>query len=115
MSTIATTDTGDFAFQNGDIYLIAGLDEVIQTCEQSIKQSRGELPFAQQKGVSYFDNLFTGNRNLQLFRAQLREELLTVNDVFAVTSVEIKQVNDKIDYQVTIKTTFGEGRVSGLL
>ena len=30
MSTIATTDTGDFAFQNGDIYLIAGLGEVIQ-------------------------------------------------------------------------------------
>jgi len=115
MSTIATTENGDFALQNGDIYLIAGLDEAIQTCEQSIKQSRGELPLAQQKGISYFDNLFAGNRNLQLFRAQLREELLTVNDILEVTSVEIAEVNDKIDYQVTIKTTFGEGRVSGLL
>lgn len=116
MTTIKCLQTtGDFDLTSGNIELISDLGEVIQTCEQTAKQQRGELELAKDRGIAYFDNVFLGTPNMQLFTAQLRDELLTVNNVKEVIILNVDQVEDRLEYLLTIDTVFGKGEVRGII
>ncbi len=115
MSTIKCNSNGDFDLSSGGISLISDLEEVIQTCEQTARQSRGELEYSLTKGVSYFDNVFLNNFNEQFFSAQLRDQLLTVRNVEEVIIILVEKTGDKLRYEATIKSIFGQGAVRGLI
>ena len=72
MTTIkCLSESGDFDLSSGNIELISDLDEVMQTSNQTVKQSRGELQYDKEKGISYFQNAFRDDFNAQLFKAEV--------------------------------------------
>ena len=116
MTTIkCLSESGDFDLSSGNIELIYDLDEVIQTSEQTIKQSRGELQYDKEKGISYFQNAFRDDFNAQLFKAEVRDQLLTVVDVQKVVIIDVSRKEKELTYSATVDTVFGKGEVRGLL
>lgn len=112
MTTIkCRSDNGDFDISSGDIELISDLDEVIQTSEQTIKQSKGELKYDKEKGISYFQNAFRDNYNEQIFKAEVRDQLLTVTNVTKVDIVSVERENQGLNYSANIETPFGKGAI----
>lgn len=112
MTTIkCNSDNGDFDISSGDLELISGLPEVIQTSEQTVKQSRGELKYDADKGISYFQNAFRDEFNRQLFEAEVRDQLLTVANVTKVDIVSVERKNQELTYSANIETPFGKGEI----
>ena len=116
MTTIkCLNDSGDFDLSSGNLELISDLEEVIQTSEQTIKQSKGELQYDKEKGISFFQNAFRDSINPQLFIAEVRDALLTVINVDGVVIIDVTRQENKLEYQATVDTVFGKGEVRGLL
>ena len=115
MTTIKCLNSGDFDLSSGNLELISDLEEVIQTSEQTIKQSKGELQYDKEKGISYFQNALRDNINPQLFIAEVRDALLTVLNIKGVVIIDVTRDGNKLTYQATVDTIFGQGEVRGLL
>lgn len=116
MTTIkCLSESGDFDLLSGNIELISDLEEVMQTSNQTIKQSRGELKYDKEKGISYFQNAFRDDFNGQLFKAEVRDQLLTVTDVQKVVIIDVSRKEKELTYSATVDTVFGKGEVRGLL
>lgn len=112
MTTIkCSSDNGDFDLSSGNLEIISGLAEVIQTSEQTVKQSKGELKYDVDKGISYFQNAFKDEFNAQLFEAEVRDQLLTVTNVNRVDIVSVERKNQELTYSANIETPFGKGEI----
>lgn len=108
MKTVQVDDSGDRVVKNGLFVYLYNLDALTQTCEQVMKQQLRELQYDQTKGIEYFDNVFNGDPNLQLFEAQAREQLLNVNGVTAIASFSYSQTDNELSYTANINTIYGD-------
>jgi len=115
MKTILVNDNGDRVTKNGLFVFSTDLKAVEQTCEQVMKQQLRELQYDQTKGIEYFNNVFTGTPNFQLFEAQARNEILKVNGVTGVSSFSYEQTDNALLYKATINTIYGSGGLNGSL
>lgn len=113
MKTLKVDSNGDRVVQNGAFVSLYDLDAVMQTCEQVMKQQLGELQYDQTKGIEYFNNVFLGDSNLQLFEAQARTQLLRVTGVTSISSFTYSQTDNALSYTATINTTYGSGTING--
>lgn len=113
MRTIKVDSNGDRVTENGFFVYLYNLDAVIQTCEQVMKQQLGELQYDKTKGVEYFNNVFNGNANLQLFESQARQQLLNVEGVRSIQSFTYSQDNNELSYTATIETIYGTDTING--
>lgn len=113
MKTILVDDNGDRVTKNGLFVYLNNLSALAQTCEQVMKQQLNELQYDKTKGIEYFNNVFTGTPNFQLFEAQARNQILNVNGVNGVSSFIYDQVNNELSYNATIQTIYGNGEING--
>lgn len=113
MRTIEVNEDGDRVVVNGLFSYLYDLDALMQTCEQVMKQQLKELQYDQTKGIEYFNNVFNGNPNLQLFESQARQQLLNVSGVNSIQSFTYSQTNNKLSYTATIKTIYGTDSING--
>ncbi len=113
MRTILVDDNGDRVTKNGLFVYLTDIDAVKQTCEQAVKQQLKELQYDQTKGIEYFNNVFTGTPNFQLFEAQARNQILNVDGVIGVSSFTYEQVDNELSYNATIQTIYGNGEING--
>ena len=113
MKTVAVDNAGDRIVKNGVFVYLYNLDALMQTCEQVMKQQLKELQYDQTKGVEYFNNVFAGNPNLQLFESQARNQILNVDGVNSIQSFTYSQTNNALSYTATIKTIYGVGVING--
>ena len=99
--------------KNGNLAISIGLVAVIETCKQYMQTVLGELTLNTDKGIPYFQSVFTGVPNIQQFVAAGRAALLTVSGVTQVISFDVS-INDKtLSYTATIQTIYGQGVVNG--
>lgn len=113
MKTRKVDANGDRVVENGMFVCITDLDAVTQTCEQVMKQQLKELQYDQTKGIEYFNNVFSGNPNFQLFESQARSEILKVSGVTGVSSFTYEQTDNTLLYTATINTIYGIGGLNG--
>jgi len=113
MKTILVDDNGDRVTKNGLFVYLNNLSALAQTCEQVMKQQLNELQYDQTKGIEYFNNVFTGTPNFQLFEAQARNEMLSVDGVNGISSFTYEQVDNELLYTATIETIYGSGGING--
>jgi len=113
MRTILVDDNGDRVTKNGFFVYLNDLSALTQTCEQVMKQQLNELQYDQTKGIEYFNNVFAGTPNFQLFEAQARNEILNVDGVNGISSFIYEQVDNELSYTATIVTIFGTGEING--
>ncbi len=113
MKTVKVDDSGDRVTDNGLFVYLFNLDAVIQTCEQVMKQQLGELQYDLTKGVEYFNNVFNGEPNFQLFEFQARQQILNVGGVTSIDSFSYTHIDEVLSYTATIKTIYGNGEING--
>lgn len=107
--------TRDYVLAGGRKVVVRDIEVVLQNCDHAIRQQLGELQYRQTKGVEYFDNVFTGNPNFQLFKFQAITELENVSGVVRVNSFEYTVTNGVLDYSAEILTDYGTETINGNL
>ena len=113
MKTVKVDSNGDRVTKNGYFVYLYNLDALMQTCEQVMKQQKGELKYDQTKGIEYFNNVFKAEPNLQMFESQARTQLKNIDGVNSVTSFTYSQTDNELSYTATIKTIYGTGTING--
>lgn len=108
-------DNGDRVTKNGLFVYLIDIEAVEQTCEQAMRLQLKELQYDQTNGIEYFNNVFVGTPNFQLFEAQARNKILTVEGVIGISSFSFEQIDDELLYTATIQTIFGNGEINGSL
>ena len=102
-----------FASANNRLALVDGREAVLQECEHKIRTRRGELLYAQDQGINYLSNIFSGAPNVLQFEAEAREALLMVSGVISVDGFDININDSTLEYTAIIRTIFGTGVVNG--
>lgn len=115
MKTIKVNANGDRVLDSGYFVYLFNIDAVMQTCEQTMKQQLSELQYDQTKGIEYFNNVFLGEPNFQLFESQARNQLQLVDGVVRVDSLTYSQVDNTLSYTAVIKTIYGSGEINGII
>lgn len=115
MKTILVDDNGDRVTKDGLFVYLIDLPALTQTCEQAMKQQLKELQYDQTKGIEYFNNVFTGTPNFQLFESQARNQILNINGVTGISSFTYEQIDNELSYTATIETIYGSGGINGII
>lgn len=116
MRTLAVNSNHDiYLGPDGNLAIAEGITAVLQQCEQAASIRLGELPYAQEKGIPFFDSVFTESPDLGLYDMYLRKQFLRVPEVTGVQQIGFKQEGDVLEYEAIINTTFGSGVASGQL
>ncbi|MDR0675640.1 MAG: hypothetical protein LBF97_01180 [Elusimicrobiota bacterium] len=106
---------------NNDIYLNSkksiAIGEDKQALSQIIKNSiltlLGEIELDTTKGIPYFDSLFLGIPDLDLFESYLRNTIKNIDGVIAITNY-IYEIKDNIfRYKIYIQTIYGDIEING--
>lgn len=114
MRTIAVNSDHDiYIGSDGNLAMAEGLEAVLQQCEQAASIRLNELPYAQSKGIPFFENVFTDSPDLALYEMYLRKQFLGVPEVTGVKQIGFKQDGDVLSYEAIIQTTFGTGAARG--
>lgn len=114
MSTTFSTDHNNDLFlgNNRNISISTNLDGIIRACETATKAQLGEMILTTGQGIPNFQSIWVGSPNYSVFSVYLRNTLEAVPGVQAVTSLEVKTVNNTLQYRATIKTAFGAGEIT---
>ena len=116
MKTIATNDNNDiYLGPDGNLAMATDLQACVQSCEHASQTLLKELPYAQSRGIAFFDNGLSASPKLGLYEVQLRNILLTVPNVQKVLYVGFKMDGTELSYEAQIQTSFGVETVHGNL
>ena|ERR1700744_782989 len=107
MISIAVNSQFDiFMDSSRSLAMVREKDACQQDCLLASQMLLGEFPYDTNQGVSYMESLFR-NKNPYAFEESMKQNLLTVPNVTAVTAFRIVQIGDELEYAATIETSFG--------
>jgi len=113
MKTLTANTVNDiFIGANGLLSISTDLAAVQQNCITAMQAIRGEMVYAKDKGVPYFETVWN-LYNPSAFEAAARATILGVAGVTNVLEFTMTLDGDKLNYRATIKTIFGVGVING--
>jgi hypothetical protein len=98
---------------DGNLAISEELDAILQACEHAAKAQLSEMVLAADQGMPNFQTIWNGSPNVPQFEAYLRRQLLAVEGVTDVVSIDASVANNVLAYTAVIKTQFGQGAVNG--
>lgn len=107
------SQTSDLQTQNGFLVIATGRDCIAQQCSQAMRTILGEMLYAADKGIPYFQVVWTGSPNLLAFEAAARAALLAVPGVLFVNSFSARIAANELIYSVELSTTDGTVTING--
>lgn len=113
--SLSVNSNNDIHAIGGRLQIATGITSVLQTCERVMKALRGEMRYAQERGVNYFDDVWSGSPNVIRFEANARAQILQVAGVISITAFNAVVRDNVLFYQVTINTEFGAETINGNL
>lgn len=102
-----------FIGADGSLATAAGLDAVMQACQQAAQTQLGEMIYSTEEGVPNFDAVWNGSPKVAQFEAFLRRTLLAVPDVTGIVSLDTLVAANRLSYRVEIQTIYGTGTING--
>lgn len=116
MRTIAVNENNDiYIGTDGNLAIVDGLESVKQRCEQAARILKNELPYAQSKGIPFFETPLSASPNLGLYESYLRQQYLGVEDVTGIKYIRFKLDGNELQYEAGILSIYGEATISGNL
>lgn len=116
MKTFATNSDSDiYRGPDGNLAMVSGLPAILQTCEHVSRTRLAELPYAQSRGIPFFDIALGATPDAGLYDLYLRKALLTVPGVTGVGAINIGVEGDVLSYIAEISTIYGKENTSGNL
>lgn len=113
LRVIKVDENRDPIVKNGEYVFIEGVYAAMQLIEGVMRTQLGEHQYNKKQGIEYFNNVFNGNPNYQLFRSQARKMVSKFSFVEKVTDLTHTIENETLKYSMTVKTIYGTGTVSG--
>lgn len=98
--------------EEGNIAMHSGIDAISDICRNAAQTVLGEMRYAVDQGVPYFDCVFNGVPNLAQFEAALRLALLNVNGVSEVVSIQTSIDNNILTYFAVILTDLSDDTIN---
>lgn len=115
----------EYSSSYGDIYLDDKNNLAIKTGEEAlldvlnnvIRTRKYELQYDMNKGVPYFETIFSDSGLLGLWRSYLIQTIENVNGVISVESItySLDDGSKKISYTCKIRTIYGETSLNGTI
>lgn len=113
MITFESDFNNDFVIaDNGNLSMISGINAVSQTAEHYAYTLRGEMMFAADLGVPFFEVAFGASPNIAQFESFMRLRIMEVPEVLRINSFEARQVDDRLLYNAEIVTIYGVGVIT---
>ena len=114
MRTFATTTpTNDFLVSGRSLVLAGNIDAVLLVCRHCAEAILGEMMFAKNQGMPYFQTVWVGAPTTAPFEAAFRERISQVAGVTGIEELTTAQVGDKMQYSAVINTIYGAGTLNG--
>jgi hypothetical protein len=98
---------------DGKLSISADLDATMQACQQAAQAQLGEMILAVDQGVPNFETIWNGAPTTTQFEAYLRRQILAVDGVLDIVSLETSIANNVLNYTIVILTRYGEGAING--
>lgn len=95
----------------GNLSVVTGLEAVAADCRSAMQAQRGEMVFAQDRGIPTLETAWTQYNPAQ-FEAAGRRALLRVPGVTGVDSFTVAREGERLRYTATIRTIFGEATLN---
>lgn len=115
MITLKPTENRDIHFDsNGNWQFLSGIDALAVICESYARAARNEMIHKMNKGIPYFEQIFTGVANIPQFEAAFRARVSEISEVIGVTSFRADFIDGVVKYEATINTIYGEVRINEL-
>ncbi|MBJ9533529.1 hypothetical protein [Citrobacter freundii] len=116
MKTLATNNDFDIYLDNSrNLAIATGLQAVIQTCEHVARTKLTELPYAQSRGIPFFDIALGSQPDVSLYDMFLRKVYKTVPGVEGVGNINFAKDGDTLSYTAQIRTIYGTESASGII
>jgi len=113
MRTLATNENADiYRGPDGNLAIATDLTAIIQTCEHVSRTKLAELPYAQSRGIPFFDIALGATTDAGLYEMYLRKVLMTVPGVTGIGNVNIWTEGNELKYTAEIKTLYGTESLS---
>lgn len=113
MRTFATTRTNDFLVSGRSLVIVSDLQAVLLVCRHCAQAILGEMVFAQQQGMPYFQTVWVGAPTTAPFEAAFRERIRAVEGVTNIDELTTSQTGDTMTYSATIATIYGTDTING--
>lgn len=114
MKTIGIDDSNDiYLTPSGNLAIKSDLSAMGDILVNKAQGNRGELQYDTEKGVDYFNTIFSSPCYPDLFQAQLVATLEDTAEVQAVSDFSAEINEDIYSYSVNIATTYGEVALNG--
>ena len=105
--TIQTNENDDiFIGPDGNLSMSSGIDATAQQITEAVSTILNELRYEPERGIDYFNTVFVGSPNVLDFIRQAREEILLVPNIDGVTSFDVSQDLDVLNYTSIVQTNF---------
>lgn len=112
MRTFATTETNDFFVTGRSLVFAADIDAVLLVCRHAAQAILGEMVFAQDQGMPYFETVWVGAPTTAPFEAAFRARIAQVPGVTGIEELITEQIGDRMRYSATINTIYGTGVIN---
>lgn len=113
MRTFATSSSNDFLVSGRSLVLRSNIDAVLLVCRHAAQAILGEMIFAKNQGMPYFETVWVGAPTTAPFEAAFRERISAVEGVRGIEELTTEQVGDKMRYSAVIATIYGTGTLNG--
>lgn len=113
MRTLATTATNDLFVSGRSLQVVTGLEAVLLVCRHCAQAILGEMVFAADTGMPYFETVWVGASSTAPFEAAFRERIGRVEGVESIESLEASLEGDVMRYSARIVTIYGTGGLNG--
>ena len=114
MKTIAINDSNDiYLTPSGNLALKTDLAAMGDILVNKAQTNMGELIYDTEKGVDYFNTIFSSPCYPELFQSQLLSTLENTDQVLEVSDYEASVDNNVYAYSVNITTSYGEVALNG--
>lgn len=113
MISLSIDDNSDLHLGlDGNIKVVRDLDAVVQLCTQASQVLLNELPYAQSRGIPFFDVALGSQLDLNLYEVYIRQMILGVKHVLSVDKITFNLDGVNLSYEANITTEFGKGVVN---
>ena len=110
MSTFAMNETTkDFLFENGDIVLVTGAEEVRQILLSRLRTFRGEWFLDTTVGVPYFEEILVKDPSISRADSTLKDIILTTPGVIELQEFTFSYDNSLRQLKLDIKVLAQDG------
>ena len=107
MKTLATNEFNDIFIDKGNLALVEDDKAIANIAKNRVCTLQGEHQYDLSEGIPYFNVLFGFRPNVDLFKFFLQREMLNVENVHAIKSLETSVEGDKLTYTAELQTKEG--------